>query len=202
MTEKTVRAIFLKNYSIWGGNLNEALMASSEEIALAILAKGAESQETLPDIVRTIVKGNSRIYLLMGLAVSGQMHPMVPMSYVYHFDYIRQAMLDVINYLHDNYEATQPWFKERFLEEHLKSMSVEMVRAIKETAAGPANVRGFNLAELKLEEEFFRTALVAILGVERFQKFASAYNKCAAVLRQCQIECKMFDTIPDNVKKS
>lgn len=96
--------------------------------------------------------------------------------------------------LRDNYdtEAVSGWFRERFKKEHLEVMSADMSEKIEATFGRPANIRAFNSAELHLEDEFFSSALIGILGAEKFLEYAQAYNKCAAVLRQCQTECKLL----------
>lgn len=187
MTEEGVRAIFIRHYSRCG--LNEALMATSEDVAITILSEGA-GEHGLPDIISTINQGRSRIDLFNGAFASGHANPAGPMSYIFHFDHIRKAMLDAIVYMHDNYDTADPYFKEWFTKEDLKMMSGDMSEAIEKPTGLPANVRGINFAELKKEEEFFSFALVGILGKERFQKYAEEYNRLVKVLRQCQAECK------------
>ena len=187
MTEEDVRAMFLKNYS--GRSLNEALRETSEEIALAILAKVVEP-DALPDIVKKIIGGRSRVGLFMAMFLKGTVNFVAPPTYIFHFDHIHKAMLDTINYMRDNYEAAHQFFKEQLTKEDLKMMSGDISEAIEKPTGLPANVRGVNFAELKKEDEFFSFALVGILGVERFQKYAEEYNKCVAVLRRCQEECK------------
>ena len=195
MTEETVRAIFLKNYS--GVNLNEALRVASEEISLAILAEGAPAQETLPDIVRTIIGGKSRVGFFSGLFVAGMATPGVPMSFIVHFDHVRKAMLDAVVYMRDNYDSADQFFRNKFTTEELKMMSADMSEAIEKPTGLPANVRALNFAELKKEDEFFSFALVGILGTERFKKYAIEYNVCSRVLRQCQAECKVLGDMVD-----
>ncbi len=190
MTEEAVRAVFLKNYS--GKNLNETLRASSEEMALAILAAQAGAEATLPDIVNTIVKGRSRIDLFRGAFASGQTNLVVSMGYIFNLDHVRKALLDTIVYMRDNYETAQLWFRERFTKEDLKMMSADIAEAIEKPTGLPANVRSLSFVELQKEEEFFSMALIGIIGLERFLEYAQAYNRCAAVLRQCQAGCKVL----------
>ena len=199
MTEEAVRAVFLKNYS--GGSLNEALRVSIEEVALAVLAETAGPQETIPDIVKTILGGQSRIGFFMTMFAKGDAYPIAPMRYIFHFDHVRKAMLDTINYMLTNYDSVQPWFRGQFTKEALKIMSGDMSEAIEKPTGLPANVRGINFAELNKEDEFFSFALVGILGAERFKKYAEEYNKCASVLRQCQAECKALRDMVD-IKES
>lgn len=195
MTDEAVRAAFLKHYS--PGSLNEALRVTSEEAAISILSKVVGPDETLPDIVKTIVGGRSRIGFFMAMFVKGKTNPSVPMRYIFHLDHIRKAMLDAVNYMHGNHDTADQFFKEQFTKEDLKMMSGDMSQAIEKPTGLPANVRGINFDELKKEEEFFSFALVGILGVERFQKYADEYSKCAAVLRQCQAECKALRDMAD-----
>lgn len=96
-----------------------------------------------------------------------------------------------------NYDTVDQFFKERFPKEDLKMMSGDMSEAIEKPTGLPANVRSSNFDELKKEDEFFSFALVGILGVERFQKYAEEYSKCVAVLRQCQAECKALHDMVD-----
>src|SRR3989344_5524658 len=122
MTEETVRAIFLKNYS-GDKNLNEALMASVEEIMLAILG-GEGFPKPLPEIVGTIAKGKSRVNLFLGIQ---NPRLIVSMRYIIYFDHVRKAMLDTVVYMRDNYDsgAVNEWFRERFKKEHLEMMSAD-----------------------------------------------------------------------------
>lgn len=196
MTEEEVREMFFKHYfegpSGGQGSLNEALRETSEEVALILLTKHTKPGETLPEIIRTIIGGKSRVGFFMAMFAAGIENPTGPMTLIFHFDHIRKAMLDAVNYMHDNYEAADQFFKERFPKEDLKMMSADMAEAIEKPSGLPANMRGIRYDELKKEDEFFSFALVGILGMERFQKYAEEYNKCAAVLRQCQAECKMI----------
>ena len=194
MIEEIVRAIFFKNYS-GDNNLNEALTASIEEIMLAILA-GEGFPKPLPEIVGTIAKGKSRVNLFLGIR---NPRPSVPIRYIIYFDHVRKAMLDTIVYMRDNYdtEVVNEWFRERFKKEHLELMSADMSEKIEAIFGKPANVRMFNPSELKLEDEFFSSAFIGILGVERFLEYSQAYNKCAAILRQCQAECKALGKMVD-----
>ena len=194
MTEETVRAIFLKNYS-GDKNLNEALIVSIEEIMLAILG-GEEFPKPFPEIVGTIAKGKSRVNLFLGIQ---NPRPIVSMRYIIQFDHVRKAMLDTVVYMRDNYDsgAVNEWFRERFKKEHLEMMSADMSQKIEAIFGKPANIRMFSSVELKLENEFFSSALIGILGPEKFLEYAQAYNKCAAVLRQCQAECKVLGDMVD-----
>lgn len=195
MTEENVRAIFFKNYSgdLSGqDDLNKALIATFQEITLALLTKHAKG-ETLPDIVKTIVSGRSRLGLFAAMFMNGQKgRASVPMSYILHFDQMRKAMLDAVNYTHDNYEAMQPEFRQWFTKEALKTMSGDMSEAIEKPTGLPANVRGVRLDELNREEEFFVKALIGIIGAERFQKYADEQNRCNKTLRRCQAECMLL----------
>lgn len=194
MTEAKVREVFSRRYS--GGDLNEALMESMEELALILVARHAEPGQALPDIVKTIVGGRSRIGLFAAMFAAGIVAPAVPMSYILHFDHIRKAMLDAVNYMHDNYDTVQPWFREKFTREALKMISGDMSEAIEKPTGLPGNVRGINFNELNLEEEFFTCALIGIMGVEPFKRYADEYNLAMKILRQCQAECKLLETAP------
>lgn len=191
MTEKTVRDAFFKNYS--GGDLNEALMLTMEDVALAIIRECIENQESIPEeIVGTIAKAKSNIALFFGIKDGSNMS--VPPRYLNYFDQIRKAMMDVSVYLRDNYESMSPWFKERFTKEQLalilttRTYIIEMSAEVERSP----NVRIFHLSELKINEAFLDSALVGIIGLEGFQKYLGEYNKCAVVLRQCQKECLVF----------
>lgn len=196
MTEEAVRTIFFNNYR--DGDLNEALAVSIEEISLAIIMENAGSQKFLPDIVRTIIGGKSRIDLLKSVFTNGQTNFVVPIRCIDYFDHVRKAIQDAIRdameYMLDNFEAVDQWFKERFTRENLKLMLAGISQAIKASTEMPANVGGLNFTELKLEREFLNMALIGILGAEWFQRYIDEYNKYTAVLRQCQAECEMFST--------
>lgn len=200
MTEKAVRAIFNKYYfgdASRHDNLNEALMASMEELFIAVLAEETKPGEILPNIIRTMAAGRSRIGLFAAMFAKGVPgNPMVPMSYILHYDHIRKAMLDAVNYTRDNYDAMQAEFKVWFTKEALKMMSGDISEALERPKTLPANVRGVSFDELNLEEEFFVKALIGILGVERCKKCFDEYNRCLKVLRQCQAECKILETMP------
>lgn len=184
MTEETVREVFFKNYS--GGDLNEVLMATVEEISMAIIMEGVEQSESLPEIVSTVAMAKSHI-ILFGCLTDGA-RPIVSMSYLIYFDQLRKVVVDVVRYTRDNLEAMSPWFRERFKEEHLNSILAEMTFSIEKATERPVNVRTFHSSELMLYEQFLNSALIGIIGVEQFQKYAKEYNKCAVTLRQCQIE--------------
>lgn len=199
MTEEAVRAIFFKHYS---GNisdwdaLNEALMKTSEEVFMRTMAAHTEPGEVLPDILETIAQGRSRIGLFLAMFQQGEALPSVPMSFVERFDHVRKAMLDTVNYMRKNYHVVDPWFRKKFDMESLNMMEGDMSEAIEKPTGLPANVRGVNFNELNLEEEFFVSALVGILGVERFNECADEFNLYNKVLRQCQMECRILENMP------
>ena len=188
MTEETVLGVFFENYN--GNNLNEALMASVEQIMLTIVREGTEKPESLPEIVGTIVVGKSHVALFARMTDGTR--PVAPMHYLTYFDQIRKAMTDVIRYTRDNLEAMDPWFRDQFPKEDLEMMSSDMASAIERSSERPANVRAFHSGELKFYEEFFNAALIGIIGMEGFQKYAQEFNRCANILRQYQIECRAF----------
>lgn len=189
MTDENVRAVFFKNYS--NDDLNHALMASIEEIMLTIIKESAEQPESLSEIIRTIVVGKSHAALFMGIKTETLLIVQTN-DYLIRFDQVRKAMVGVVKYTLNNHETMNDWFRERFDKKHLTLMLNEMTFSIEKAAERPANVRTFHSSELKLYDEFFTTALIGIIGVERFKKYAEEYNRCAAVLRQCQIECRAF----------
>lgn len=188
MTEETVRDVFFKNYS--GGDLNEALMATLEQVTLATIRESAEGAGSLPEIVETIARAKSHGSLFRGRTDKANL--VVPMHYLTYLDQIRKAMMDVVRYTRDNFEAMDPWLKERFTKEGLEKMSTEMASARERSINRPENIRTFHSEELELYEEFFNTALIGTIGSDNFLKYAKEYNKCASVLRQCQIECKIL----------
>ncbi|OGN01794.1 MAG: hypothetical protein A3I26_03585 [Candidatus Yanofskybacteria bacterium RIFCSPLOWO2_02_FULL_43_10] len=189
MTEAAVREVFFKNYS--GRDLNEALRVSMEEIMLGIIKEDVGQPESLPEIVETIVLAKSRI-TLFGRMTAGTNFS-VPVSYLVYFDTIRKAMIDVVRYTRDNLEIMSPWFREHFTKEDLKSIASSMASSIEKAAERPANVRAFRSGELRLYDEFFNSALIGIVGVERFKKYAQEYNKHVNILNRCQIECQPFE---------
>lgn len=189
MTEETVQAVFFKNYS--DRDLNETLMASIEEITLAIIKEGTEEPESLPDIIKTIAMGKSHINLFA--RITDGTNPSVPMSYLVYFDQVRKAMMDIVKYMRDNFEVVDPWFRKQCAKEDLNSILNSVALLIEKSAGTPENIRSFHSDELKLYYEFFNTALVGIIGIERFNKYAKEYNKCAIILRQCQVECQAFN---------
>lgn len=189
MTEETVRAVFFKNYS--GGDLNETLMSTIEQISMMIIMKRVERSESLPEIVRTITKGKSLISLFGGMIVGTNFD--VPANYLTYFDQIHKAIVDVIRYTRDNLETLDPWFRERFKEEQLGSIMANITLLIEKKAQSPDNVRTFNPDELRLYDELFSMGLISIIGPENFLKYAEEYNKCAAVLRQCQKEYQVLN---------
>jgi len=191
VTEKEAQSVFMERYS--GGNIDEALMASLEEIILTLLKEHAESGETLPYIFRTIAQGKSRIFLFVDMFSSGRANPLVLMNYLPHFNYINRAMLDVVNYMYENYETIQPWFKERFSREGLKERVVQMTIVIEKQVGMP---RSINFDELNHDELFFNTALAGILGIERFNNYTEECAKCLKVLRQCQAACYALEAMP------
>jgi hypothetical protein len=184
VTEQAVREVFLKNYN--GDNLDEALVATIEEVILTLIRECAEKPESLPEIIKTIAIGKSRIVLFAGM--KDDTRPLVPISYLTFFDQVRKAMVDAVRYAHDNYETLNQWFRERFSTEHLSLILKEMTFSIEKATERPANVRGFNSEEIQLYEDFFNTMIVGIIGEDRFLKFAKGYNGLINTLRQCQIE--------------
>jgi len=193
VNKEAVRAVFTKHYS--GGELKEALILSTEEISLVILGEVVGSQEALPDIVGVVIKGRSRIDLFKSMFAMDQVNPIVPMSYILYFDQIRKSMLDTVKYMRDNYETVQPWFRERFTKESLEIVLASLSSQVIESAPKEMfdNVRGLNLIELQLEQEFFTMALIGLLGIELFKKYADEYNQHVIVLIQCQNECEILE---------
>ncbi len=188
MTEEAVRAIFFKNYS--GGSLNEALIATIEELSLAVIRECVGEERVLPDIVKTIEIGKSRIGLF-GRIKDG-VSPMLPMSFIVHFDEIRKAMVDVLVYMHDNFEAADPAFRQSFTKEDLADMASEITLAMEKGGQRPVNVRAFHSSELMLYDEIFDQALMGIIGLEPYQRFAQEYNRCTTVLEQCQTQGQLL----------
>ncbi len=190
MTESDVRALFFKNYSV--GDLNEALIASMEEISMAIIREVVEEPESLPEIVRTIAVGKSHIALFRGMKNETKLLLVQENYYLFSLDTICKAMTDVVRYTRDNLETMKPWFRERFKKEHLEAILNEIVSAIEMTSERPANTRTFNPNTIKFYDEFFSTALVGIIGPDNFMKYLKEYNRCVKTLRQCQAESKAF----------
>jgi hypothetical protein len=202
VTEAAVREIFFKHYSggePGKGDLNEALVASMEDIFNTIVVGHFGS---LPDIVRTITAGRSRIGFFVPMFTEDFSHPVVPMSYILHFDHIRKAMLDTVNHMRERYNEAAPEFKKWFSPDDLKMMAADLSEAIEKPSGLPANTRGLNFNELNLEEEFFVKALIGILGVVIFKRCADDYNLALKTLRQCQAECKVLEALPDDTKES
>ena len=197
MTEKEIRSTFLERYT--GNNLDETIMMSLEEIILTLLKEHAEDTETLPDIFRTIAQSKSRIYFFMDMFASGRVEPLVLTHYLSYFDNIRRTMLDVVNYMYDNYKVVQPWFKERFSREGLKKTKNEMAETIEKQAGMP---RVINFNELSHNDGFFNTAILGILGMECFHNYSEEYIKCLKVFRQCQAACNSLEAIPADTKGS
>jgi hypothetical protein len=196
MTEDMVRSVFFKHYS--GDDLNETLIATEDELRMTILRETSEPSESLPGIVEIILKAQSRIDLFSGVAASDSIEPVIiPMGYICYFDRIRKATLEAIEYMYENYETAQEWFKGKYLKEHLEEMLVYLTEAIEITAEIPFNIRGLSMFELELEGQFFMAALIGILGLERFNKYAEEYNKCLITLRQCQADGRTFINMTD-----
>lgn len=200
MTENEVSSMFLERYS--GNNFDKAVIRSLEEMILTLLKEQTEqtgSDETLPYIFRIIAQGKSRIYLFMDMFASGRVNQLILTNYIPHFDYIRIAMLNVVNYVHNNYETLQPWFKEKFSREGLRETALEMAEAIEKQVGIP---RSINFNELNHNEGFFNTALAGILGGERFQNYTEEYIKCLKVFRVYQAACYSLETMPADTKGS
>jgi hypothetical protein len=201
MTAEAVRAIFNKHYSgdisDWDV-LNEAMMKTSEEVFMTIAAAHAGLGEIPLDIIRTIARGRSRIGLFIAMFRDAKASPapVVPTSFLERFDHVRKAMLDTVNYMREHYDTVDPWFRKKFDMESLNMVAGDMSEALEKPTGLPANVRGVNFNELNLEEEFFLSALVGLLGVERFKKCADEYNAATKVIRQCQAECKLLQNMP------
>lgn len=193
MTPEAVREIFLRHYS--NNDLNEALMESSSEILLVILKEHYPRE--LPEIMYTIVQGRSRIGLFLGIALSKETAVEVPMDYLVHFDFIQKAIIDALKYLQHNYESLDSAFKKKFLKEHLKVVEDEMARVMERSASEPDR-RGLSLDKLRIEEQLFSSAIIAICGEELFKKVFEEHNKYIAVLRQCQMECQALGNMVDS----
>ncbi len=187
MTKHDVRDVFFKNYD--GNRLNEALMASIEQVMSVVIKEVVEQPESLPDIVETIVRGKSRFYLFARIGDGASLS--VPIHYLTYFDQIRKSTVDVIRYTRDNLEAMDSWFTNQFIKEDLEMMSSDMASSIEASAKRPANIRVFNSGELKIYNEFFSSALIGIVGPQKFQEFAKEFNKCAGILRECQMACRL-----------
>ena len=192
MTEETVRTVFFKNYS--GGDLNEALIHSAQEICLAIIKDGYEDSESLPKIVNMLVACKNRLGLFEEM--KDGVNTSVPGVFLIYFDVIRKAVVDAAIYVRDNYEIMDPWFKERFKPEHLELILSEMASSIERSAERPFNVRAFHHGEIRLYGEFFNSVLIGIIGQDNFVKYAEKYNECAKTLRRCQAECIELRSIP------
>lgn len=200
MTENEVRSMFLERFSV--NNFDNALVTSLEEVILTLLKEQTEqsgSGETLPYIFRIIAQGKSRIYLFMDMFASGRVNHLLLINYLPHFDYIHIAMLNVVNYVYDNYETLQPWFKEKFSREGLKETAAEMAKAVEKQIGMP---RSINFNELNHNEGFFNTALAGILGGERFQNYTEEYIRCLKVFRIYQAACYSLETMPADTKGS
>lgn len=199
MTNEEVREVFSKHYS---GDLNEAMMAASSEIFAVVATKYSESGQNLSDIIKTLARGKGLVYLFAGIGAGSQTHPVVPDVYLSYFDELRKLTINAVRYANDNYTAMQPLFRERFLPEHLRVVAEELTRLMEEPSRLPANTRGLNLDELNLENDMLTNVLIGILGVDGFQRFSEEYNLCLKVLRLCQSECHILETMLTDGKAS
>ena len=193
MTEEKVKEVFFKNYT--GDNLNEALAASIEEIGLALLKDNSEYSESHLKILGTIAMGRSRFSLFAHMMNDdGEiLKVVVSPNYLTYFDELRKAMTEASRYMRDNLEIADPWFRERITKEDMEIICAKMGSAIERSAKKQENTREFNSDELKLYGEFFTSALIGILGLDKFQRYAGEINKCNVVLRQCQVIGKLVN---------
>ena len=206
VTEETVRAIFFKHYSGDVSDrhvLNEALLKASKEIFMTIVATYVERDDVLTNVLRSIAHGRGLIDLFMDLfrapferKEEGSLLVSAPIIFVRRLDQIHKMMLVTVNYMRNHYDTVDPWFRKKFDMKALNMIAGDISEAINKSKGLPANVRNVNLDELNLGENFFVSALVGILGVERFKKFTDEYNPCMKVLKQCRVECQILENTP------
>ncbi len=200
--EKTVRKIFDKYYKV--GDLNDRLVETEDEIRITIIRGAGEPSETLPAIVETITRAQSRIDFFKSFVGSGASQLKISMHQMGYLNIIRKTMLEAMNYMNDNYDTVHQWFRDRVPRADLPGLIKDVSGVIFGPSELTAGTRTITPNEIRLEEIFFGMALNGILGEERFQKYADEYNDSIIFLRQCQAEAMMLTNMKDikNMKKN
>ncbi|MEK7603978.1 MAG: hypothetical protein AAB461_02560 [Patescibacteria group bacterium] len=198
MTEEAVRTIFFKNFL--GGNLNEELLSCKYEIFQSVIQELTCEQDRPEEILGMI--NRAHCLAIIFASIDRETIYLVPIDYLEYIDELREKLVKISDYLHTNYDSTDPLFKEKFTQKNIIEIEYEIYSKI-QSEKMDNNIRSFNSMEIQAYLEFLNIALVAIFGEDMFRKIIKELNKCMAVLRLCQYEAKKLEQLdPSKCKPS
>lgn len=196
MTEKGVRTIFFKNFL--GGNLNEELLSCKYEIFQSVIQE-LTCEQNRPEEILDMINRAHCLAIIFASADSRTIY-LVPIDYLEYIDELREKIVKISDYLHMNYDSTDPLFKEKFTQKNIFEVGYEISSKIQLEKLCD-NIRSFNSMEIQAYLEFLNVALVAIFGEDMFKKIIKELNKCMAVLRLCQYEAKKLEQLDPSENK-